>query len=421
MIVDDTATYRMILKHVLQQLPEEAQLVATANNGCDALKKLASMQAAAGDNDGPGVDLLLLDIEMPEMDGLATLREVRQRYPEISVVMVSAMNRTCADITIQALEQGAMEFIPKPDGGSAEENTQDILQRLHPILRLCTSHRLKHFIHRNKARRQSNPQMPLVPPTPAVEDNSARIKTTPPPLAAVTTSATLGQQLPSEAPSLHPGFPTPPTASRPATAGRAPRLVSLLVIGISTGGPNALNTFIPALPGDLGIPILLVQHMPPFFTASLAKNLDKKSALTVKEAESGEALVANTVYIAPGGRHMVLGEHSQGEIIQLQDDPPVHSCRPSVDVLFHSVARTWGTRMKRGNEVVCLVMTGMGTDGANGVEALRNHGAYCLTQSEASCVVYGMPRAVDELGLSHEQLDLDALAGRLIALCSQRR
>jgi two-component system chemotaxis response regulator CheB len=184
---------------------------------------------------------------------------------------------------------------------------------------------------------------------------------------------------------------------------------------VSTGGPNALAEVIPLLPARLKVPVLLVQHMPPVFTASLADHLAKRSQVTVREAAEGEAIVPGTVYIAPGGRHMVVRRSPAGvPTVGLNDSPPENSCRPSVDVLFRSVAAHY-----EGN-VLAVVMTGMGNDGREGVRALKRKGAHCITQSAETCVVYGMPLAVDEAGLSDERIPLPRLAERIVQLAGTR-
>jgi two-component system chemotaxis response regulator CheB len=210
--------------------------------------------------------------------------------------------------------------------------------------------------------------------------------------------------------------PACPTAEE-AQAGAAPRagtppaVIKVVAIGISTGGPNALRRLIPRLPPDLEAPVLVVQHMPPNFTRALAESLDRESQVSVREAKDGDVPLPGEVFIAPGGQHMVarLERVGSGERISLglNSSPPVNSCRPSVDVLFKSLAPVYG------GQVLMAVMTGMGNDGLAGVAELKALGGYCLTQSEESCVVYGMPRAVDEAGLSDEKVPLDRLAERL--------
>ena len=195
-----------------------------------------------------------------------------------------------------------------------------------------------------------------------------------------------------------------------------PERIDVVGIGVSTGGPNALAELIPRLPADFPVPILLVQHMPPMFTASLAEHLDQKSQVSVREARDGEPVLPGGVYIAPGGRHMVVRRLPDGAlIVGLNDNPPENSCRPSVDVLFRSLAAQF-----EGN-LLAVVMTGMGSDGCEGVRAMKRRGCRVLTQSEASCIVYGMPLAVDEADLSDEQVPLDRLADRITRLARKNR
>ncbi|MDD5676040.1 MAG: CheB methylesterase domain-containing protein, partial [Chitinivibrionales bacterium] len=203
--------------------------------------------------------------------------------------------------------------------------------------------------------------------------------------------------------------PRPAAAAPPAQMkGRIlsrPGFFSVCLIGVSTGGPEALSKLIPLLRGPFNVPILCVQHMPPMFTKSLAESLAKKSKLAVSEGQDGEIIKPGAMYIAPGGRHMVVRRSEADMIIGLNDEPPENSCRPSVDVLFRSAAAAYGDR-----GVLAIVLTGMGSDGCSGVRALKRHPCLCLTQTEQTCVVYGMPRAVDEAGLSDKSLSLEAIA-----------
>jgi two-component system, chemotaxis family, protein-glutamate methylesterase/glutaminase len=190
----------------------------------------------------------------------------------------------------------------------------------------------------------------------------------------------------------------------------------VVAIGVSTGGPGALLEVIPRLPADLGAPVLVVQHLIPEFTEALAGNLDRLSALKVVLARAGQPLEPGRVYLAPGNRHMVVRSSRPDHLgrvrtaIGLNNGPPVQSCRPAADVLFKSLAPVYGRR------TLAVVMTGMGRDGREGVRAIKRQGGYCLTQSEGTCVVYGMPRAVDLAGLSDEKVPLDRLAARIAAL-----
>lgn len=345
LIVDDTITYRSILTRVVEEIPN-ARVVGTANNGKVALSKLGMSS----------IDLVLLDIEMPELDGLETLKIINRTLPQVGVVMVSGMSRSSADITIRALEMGALDFISKPDGDNPNESKQELHRKL--------SHVFRHFQMKRGASSKGTPSvLPVQPKPPSVEAPSV--------------------------PSSH---------------------FDVLAIGVSTGGPNALSELIPALPEDLGVPILLVQHMPPVFTESLANSLNRKSKVAVKEATHGEAVMANTVYIAPGGKHMALVRENNTVKIVINEDPPENSCRPAVDVLFRSVSRIYG------KNVLSVIMTGMGSDGALGVKALKQTGCYSLIQSEKTCVVYGMPKAVAEMKLADESIDLGKMAERITHL-----
>lgn len=374
LIVDDMLTYRLILTDIIAQIPG-AVLAGTAPDGVQALDRLAEKP----------VDLVLLDVEMPNMNGLDTLKAIRQRYPHIEVIMVSGANKSSADITIQALEAGALDFISKPDRGDMNSNKLELTQRLRPIIQL------------------SRPAQRMAAPT----EKETPGQTQP-----------LQSNQPSSAMAGAPRTPSTPRPRRASLSLPVPHQVKAIAIGVSTGGPNALMEVIPKLPGNLGVPILIVQHMPPLFTASLASSLDAKSALRVKEAEHREPIQPNTVYIAPGGRHMVVEQgaahatRSSGNLgrIAITDAPPENSCRPSVDVLFRSLAPLYG------RHTLTLMMTGMGSDGAKGTQLLKSAGCYCVTQSKESCVVYGMPRAVDELELSDEQVALHQLAARITQL-----
>jgi two-component system chemotaxis response regulator CheB len=215
--------------------------------------------------------------------------------------------------------------------------------------------------------------------------------------------------------SRDPKQPVKPGAPRSSNPIAFNRKIELIAIGISTGGPNALADLIPLLPSDLGVPLLIVQHMPEFMTASLAQSLNKKSALEVREAVDGEEVLPNIAYMASGGRHMtVISQRCNGgtgkRVIRFTGDPPVNSCRPSVDVLFYSLAKVYNGR------VLALIMTGMGNDGTEGVRALKEKNCYCISQSEESCVVYGMPRAVVEAGLCDESAPLGNMANRILEL-----
>lgn len=358
LIVDDSITYRAILSNVLKEL-NSVTVAGTASNGKSALLKLQQ----------GNIDLVLLDIEMPEMDGLETLKAIKNEFYNIGVVMVSGTNRQSTDITIRALEAGALDFVPKPDQGGMQENVDALKHQLGPIFQtvLQKKERAKGGVKSEALANAPPPETSIVQPVPVRYEKRL---------------------------SLLP-------------------VVDVVVVGISTGGPNALGEFLPKLPGNLGVPVLLVQHMPPVFTASLASNLAKKSALTVKEAVADEPVLANTVYIAPGGTQMsVESKYGQKFISVSSTALPENNCKPSVDYLFRSAGKSYG------KNILAIVMTGMGQDGAKSVASLKQSDAcYCMTQTEDSCVIYGMPKAVDALGLSDEKVSLANLASRVTELC----
>jgi two-component system chemotaxis response regulator CheB len=370
LIVDDTIVYRRILSDVVESL-EDVMLVGTAPHGRLALAKLGQTPA----------DLVLLDVEMPEMNGLEALREIRRNFPACSVVMISGANRSSAETTLRCLEMGALDFLHKPEGTDPEASRNELRDKLRPLLRHVQT-RLN--LHHGSGGR---------PPADATEPGRPHVESRP---------------------VARPVVAAPRVAALPAR-------IDVVGIGVSTGGPNALAELIPRLPADFPVPILLVQHMPPLFTASLAEHLDQKSKVKVREARDGEPVLPGSVYLAPGGKHMVVRRLPDGDggastpIVGLNENPPENSCRPSVDVLFRSLAAQY-----EGN-LLAVVMTGMGSDGCEGVRAMKRRGCAVLTQSESSCVVYGMPLAVDEAGLSDEQVPLDRLAGRIVQWVRRNR
>ncbi len=338
LITDDMVTYRIILSSIFRAF-EEVEIVGTAKNGQEALEKIPECNP----------DIITLDIEMPVMDGLTALKLIKEKYPQIEVIMVSGANRKNADVTVRALESGAFDFIVKPDAASAEEARKELTDALK-----------QHITAILEKKAGGKPLLKGQPP-----------------------------------------------ASKKIQKSRLPVAVDIIGIGVSTGGPNALGKLMSALSRELP-PILIVQHMPPIFTKSLADNLNKHTPLTVKEAEEGEIVMPGTAYIAPGGRHMLVRKKGTKLIIGLNDNPPENSCRPAVDVLFRSIASH-----ALPNRILAVVLTGMGSDGFKGVQALKRKGAYCIAQDETSCVVYGMPRFIVENGLADEVLPLEKIAKRI--------
>ena len=358
LIVDDSKVYRKILRGVVEKM-YGLEVIGEASDGYEALSVI---------NKQPP-DLVLLDVEMPRMDGLATLTRISRRYPDIGVIMVSGTNRKAADITMEALQNGALDFVSKPKTSGFEESREALRGALTPIIRLVASKRGKSSAVGTRS----------MPPRPV----SRPVKPAPPP---------------------------PPEPRKKIV----PPTISLVLLGVSTGGPAALTKVIPLLPANFKAPILLVQHMPEGFTKSLANQLNNKSALQVMEAEDGQPAEPGTVLIAPGGKHMVVRANDRAFEVALDNSPPVNSCKPSVDVLFNSAAgvtRGW---------ILTTIMTGMGNDGADGVRTLEKHYTYNLAQDEASCTVYGMPRAIVEGNLADEVLPLGRLAARITEIVQGR-
>lgn len=358
LVVDDTVVYRKIISDLLAEIPE-VEVVGTAPNGKIAIQKCAQLQP----------DLLTLDLEMPELDGLGVLRHLREHATGTGAIMLSAFTTQGADATVMALELGAFDFVVKPTGGASDESLATLRRELVP--------KLLAFVRKHRVR------------------TALRGATSPKPAAQSTHPETPAQA------------PVPPAAvARPVPRGK-PRVIG---IGISTGGPQALNILLPQLPADLAVPVLIVQHMPPMFTKSLADGLDERCALSVREAVDDEAVMPGSVLIAPGGRQMKVEAAGAQAVIRLTDDPPEQSCRPAVDYLFRSIANVYG-----GN-AAGVIMTGMGSDGTLGCRLMKRRGATILTQDEASCVVYGMPKAPAEEGLSDMVLPLNELAAEITRL-----
>ncbi len=351
MVVDDTAIFRRIVSDALAELPG-VQVVGTAANGRLALSRLNAIQA----------DLMTLDIEMPEMNGIEVLEALRKAGSKVGVIVLSSLTRRGGELTMRALELGAFDFVTKPEGGDAAGNLAQLRARLSPM------------IHAFEARRQVRSML-----------HGVSRPDGPPPKFAV------------------PGLDQP--AARKLTRKGKP----IVLIGVSTGGPIALAKVIPALPAKLGTPVFIVQHMPPLFTQSLASTLAGKSALRVKEAEDGEIAAPNTVYLAPGGKQMKIGPGQQDDIvIRITDDPPENHCKPAVDYLFRSAATHFPGR------AVAAILTGMGNDGTAGLQLLKRGGCYSIAQDEASCVVFGMPKEAIQAGVVDQVVPLDQVAGAIL-------
>jgi two-component system chemotaxis response regulator CheB len=397
LVVDDTIVYRKAVSDILRDIPG-VEVVGVAHNGVIAMTKIKTLKP----------DLLTLDIEMPQMNGIEVLEELNKHHPGVGAIMLSTLTMEGGTLTLRALELGAFDFIPKPQAGSVKEGMAEIRKAIIPMLQAYKrkSRKIPPSAKSTTGRRtcRSGIAQPdedlnisgiLRGQNSAFENNSVAFGRNSPRNSPATSSRT------SSAPAA-----TTSVYGRKVTRGKS----EIVAIGISTGGPNALSQMLPQLPGDLGVPVVIVQHMPPIFTQSLATSLNKRCALTVKEAEEGEDIKPNVIYIAPGGKQMklVAGRDGTTRRIRITDDPPENSCKPSVDYLFRSVADYYVGR------TTAVIMTGMGSDGTAGLAVLKEKAAYIIGQNEQSCVVYGMPRAPAERGYLDRVLPLHKIADQIV-------
>ncbi len=351
LIVDDTVLYRKIIGDVLAQLPG-VQVVGSAHNGKAALTKINSLKP----------DLLTLDIEMPEINGIEVLIQLQKMKNPVGAIMLSTLTQEGGAMTMRALELGAFDFIPKPQSGSMTENKMAIKNVLAPII--------KAFIRSKEIRER-------------LKTGAGKKR----PLKTAVKKYPVGK-----------------------TLAKSSSISEIIAIGISTGGPNALSVMLPQIPADIGVPILIVQHMPPVFTKSLATSLNAKCKIKIKEAVNGESLTANTAYIAPGGKQMKImaGADGKTRVIKITNDPPVNSCKPSVDYLFDSIAQHYIGR------ATGVIMTGMGYDGTSGLKLMKQNGAAIIAQDKSSCVVFGMPKEPIEAGIVDVIAPLGKIAQEIV-------
>lgn len=346
LIVDDSAVVRKVLNSLLASDPEIV-VAGTAGNGSQALARIPEVKP----------DLVTLDIEMPGMDGLETLVEIRKRYPKLPVIMFSTLTERGASATLDALARGASDYVTKPSHGQTRELAQERVR----------------------------------------EELIRKIKS----LCAV--------RVPQAQPQL------PPGPTRTLVSARPQARIDVVAIGASTGGPNALTELIPQLPADFPVPIVVVQHMPPLFTRLLSERLNTLARLEVGEGKEGQKLQPGQVWIAPGDHHMTVARKGTDFVLGLNHDPQENSCRPAVDVLFRSVAQSYGAN------VLAVVLTGMGADGTRGSFDIRKAGGEVIVQDEASSVVWGMPGSVVAARLTDLIYPLDSIGSEVVRRVSMRR
>lgn len=345
LVVDDSAVIRRMVSEMLSS-DSSVQVVGLAANGRIALEKIPQVNP----------DVITLDIDMPEMDGLQTLAVVRKNYPRLPIIILSPLSERGAAITLDALTQGAGDYVTKSaNAGASNVALARIRDELLSKIKALCRHQEVHEPNRG----------PLLAADPGKNpDQTATI--------------------------------------------RARHRLEIVAIGVSTGGPNALSQLIPAFPADFPVPIVIAQHMPPVFTRILAERLASRAAIDVREGFEGGMLKPGRAWIAPGNYHMLVGRVGNAFQLKLNQDPPENSCRPAVDVLFRSVAQIYGSTG------LAVVLTGMGQDGLRGCEEIAEAGGQILAQDEASSVVWGMPGFVSKAGLADRVVPLSQLAGEIL-------
>lgn len=376
LVVDDSSFFRRRLTEILAS-DVELVVVGTANNGKEAVEKAAELKP----------DVITMDVEMPVMDGISAVREIL-KHQRIPILMFSSLTHDGAKATLDALDAGAVDFLPKKFEDIARDKGEAI-----EVLR----QRVKAVARRRLFVRPSPAIAPAPAPAPARPAASALART---PLARAELLRSTERSETADG-----TFSATPVSFKPS--GKNYKLVA---IGTSTGGPVALQTIITALPANFPLPIVLVQHMPAAFTGAFASRLNSLAKIEVKEAVDGDVLRPGVAYLAPGGKQMLVeGSDSQAKLRIKDDDSPRITFKPSVDITFGTAAKVFS------DKVLAIVLTGMGSDGRDGCRLLKQFGSRIWSQDEASCVVYGMPQAVTSAGLTDVEVGLADVASKLIS------
>ncbi len=376
MIVDDSAVVRGIIGNWFAGDPGFA-VVASHFNGRRAVDDVTNSKP----------DVIILDLEMPEMGGLDALPLILERKPGTAVIVASTLSQRGAEASITALNLGAADYLPKPSAATNKINSAefraDLLQKVREL-----GLKARRRIERTAAPR----------PAPAVTAGAAAAAPAPAPVAKLAPQPIAKPRMPE-------------ALRRPSTAP-----VRAIVIGSSTGGPQALSKVFTALgPAMAGVPVLVTQHMPPTFTTILAEHLSRSAGRDAREGTDGEVVVPGRIYVAPGARHMLITRSGQDVVIRLSDAPPVNYCKPAVDPLFQSAAAVYGANL------LGVVLTGMGTDGAKGGQAIVAAGGTMIAQDEETSVVWGMPGAMAATGVCSGVLPIDEIGPKLAGFLGGRR
>lgn len=382
MVVDDSAVVRGLITRMLEE-DQSVRVVASVANGQLALNAL----------EREDIEVVVLDIEMPVMDGLTALPQMLKKDPDLQVIMASTLTLRNADISLKAMEAGAADYVPKPS------STRDITGASNFKRELVDKVKALGNVRRQKGRKggaapaaRGFAPRPAAPTTPGAAPVGAR--------RPVPTASSGAARAPVG----------PITLRQPSS-----EPMGVLAIGSSTGGPQALFTVLGGLKGvSLGVPILITQHMPATFTTILAEHINRLTGWPAAEAQDGQPLLPDRVFVAPGDFHMVVEGHGPQKVLRLTKTPPENFCRPSVDPMLRSVARLWGRR------ALVVILTGMGSDGLKGSEAVVQAGGTVIAQDEATSVVWGMPGAVANAGLCSAVLPLPEIAPYIRKLSAKR-
>jgi two-component system chemotaxis response regulator CheB len=369
LIVDDSAVMRKIIASALQKEPS-IEIAGFASNGLEAIEAIQTCSP----------DVMTLDIEMPEMDGLTALREIRKVNKYLPIIMFSSLTHKGAQAAVMALTAGASDYVGKP------ANTSSGIDNAFKVLETELIPKIIGLAKRVKSRK-------------AREGQLADTQGMTPPKGAITANRSLASTKPISTLESKVSKATSAVLAKPAEA---------VCIGVSTGGPEALMQVFSAFNAPISVPIFIVQHMPADFTALLAARLSSIGVMTVKEAQEGEIAEPGVAYIAPGGFHMTLSRPGTKTIIHLNTEPPENSCRPAVDVLFRSAAQLYGSGL------LAVMLTGMGYDGLKGTKIIKENGGQVIAQDEATSVIWGMPGAVVQAGLADVVLPIDKMTDEII-------
>ncbi len=360
LVVDDSALMRRIICDIINA-DSDFHVADVSADGEDAYNKIKTTS----------YDLIVLDMILPKMTGLEVLKRLSADKVPFNVILISSSLKEDADSTIKAIELGALDFVVKPIRSTPETRevfARDIMNAMKACIKTVS-------IRKGVFPKSEVPKTPAQP----VEFKSS---------------------------------PEPAKTSNVSFSGAdgSGKIKKIIALACSTGGPQALHTFVPMLPSNLPVPVVIVQHMPEGFTASLAARLNQISSINVKEAEDKEVFKPGLVYVTPGGKHMEIYENASHQpYCHLSDDPPVNSLKPCADVMYRSLTKS------TLDEIICVVLTGMGSDGSEGIKNLKQYKkTYVISQEASTCVVYGMPKAVEQGGLSDEVVPLKSVANSIV-------